>query len=363
LTKPCVFGHFPQESVLFTLDSNMNTLPIIVPARNEEEAIESTLYSFSRAAEHFCDENPGNRVIVILCDNGSSDGTRSKVLSCADALRTDRFEIVLIDEPKAGKMNALLKAIGHLRSLNLNPPAVVFADAEIQWDSDTLSELWKYWRMVQGKADLVGAKIERNRTGPENIWEALESVYYIGYGQGFQGHGILVRLAIGMTYLCDARILPRFFKIPTESGNEDFAISYLVGRSRLHVCPTARVKYTVCNTMGMFFKVKGRHVQECYRLRNWVAKRIFSRLPQRRQHLWAYIFCYRRARTVLAGFVESRTLHVVIGLFTHFRENASPRRLFAAFVLMFPIYNVLKFRACYNLMFGKAKAGWLPYRR
>ena len=272
----------------------MNTLPIIVPARNEEEAIESTLYSFSRAAEHFCDENPGNRVIVILCDNGSSDGTRSKVLSCADALRTDRFEIVLIDEPKAGKMNALLKAIGHLRSLNLNPPAVVFADAEIQWDSDTLSELWKYWRMVHGKADLVGAIMERNRTGPENIWEALESVYYIGYGQGFQGHGILVRLAIGMTYLCDARILPRFFKIPTESGNEDLAISYLVGRSRLHVCPAARVKYTVCNTMGMFFKVQGRHVLEYYWLRNWVAKRIFSRLPQRQQHLWAYIFCYRR---------------------------------------------------------------------
>jgi cellulose synthase/poly-beta-1,6-N-acetylglucosamine synthase-like glycosyltransferase len=362
LTKPCVFGHFPQESALFTLDSNMNTLPIIVAARNEEESIENTLCSFSRAAEQLCLENPGTRVIVILCDNGSKDGTRSKVLSCAGAFRTDRFEIVLIDEPKAGKMNALLKAIGHLRSLNLNPPAVVFADAEIQWDSDTLSELWKYWRMVHGKADLVGAIMERNRTGPENIWEALESVYYIGYGQGFQGHGVFVREVIGMTYLCDARILPRFFKIPDEIA-EDFAISYLVGRSRLHVCPTARVKYTVCNTMGMFFKVKGRHVQECYRLRNWVAKRIFSRLPQRRQHLWAYIFCYRRARTVLAGFVETRTLHVVKGLFTHFREIASPQRLFVALVLMFPIYTILKFRACYDLMFGKAKAGWLPYRR
>jgi hypothetical protein len=217
--------------------------------------------------------------------------------------------------------------------------------------------------MVQGKADLVGAKIERNRTGPENIWEALESVYYIGYGQGFQGHGILVRLAIGMTYLCDARILPRFFKIPTESGNEDLAISYLVGRSRLHVCPAARVKYTVCNTMGMFFKVQGRHVLEYYWLRNWVAKRIFSRLPQRQQHLWAYIFCYRRAQTILAGFTETRTLPVVIGFLTHFREIASPRRLFATFVLMFPIYTILKFRACYDLMFGKAKAGWLPYRR
>jgi glycosyltransferase involved in cell wall biosynthesis len=344
------------------LDSNMNTLPIIVPARNEEEAIESTLYSFSRAAEHFCDENLGTRVIVILCDNGSSDGTHSKVLSCASALRTDRFEIVLINELQRGKMHALLKAIGHLRSLNLNSPVVVFADAEIQWDSDTLSELWKYWRTVQGEADLVAAKIERNRTGPENIWEALESVFYIGYGQGFQGHGEFARLAMGMTYLCDARVLPRFFKIPTESGNEDLAISYLVGRSRIHVCPTARVKYTVCNTMGMFFKVKGRHVRENYRLQNWIAKRIFLRLPQRRQHLLAYIFCYLRAQTILAGFVENRTLHYAIGHQTHFREIASPKRFFVLIFLMTPVYTILKFSARYDLMFGKAKAGWLPYR-
>jgi len=341
----------------------LNTLPIIVAARDEEESIGNTLCSFSRAAEQLCLENPGTRVIVILCDNGSNDGTRSKVLSCADALRTDRFEIVLLDEAKAGKMNALLKAIGHLRSLNLNPPAVVFADADVQWDPHTLSELWKYWRMVQGKADLVGAKIERSGTGPENIWEALESVYYIGYGQGFQGHGVFARFVSGMTYLCDARILPHFFKIPAEIGNEDFAISYLVGRSRLHVCPAARVKYTECDSRGMFFKVKGRHVLECYRLRNWLTKRIFSRLPQRRQHLWAYILCYRRARTILAGFVETRTLHVVKGLLTHFGEFASPKRLFAAFVLMIPIYTILKFRACYDLMFGRVKAGWLPYRR
>jgi hypothetical protein len=54
-----------------------------------------------------------------------------------------------------------------------------------------------------------------------------------------------------MTYLYDARVLPRFFSIPTGTGSDDLAISYLVGLSRLHICSTARAKYTVCSTMKM----------------------------------------------------------------------------------------------------------------
>jgi hypothetical protein len=75
-------------------------------------------------------------------------------------------------------MNALLKAIRHLKSLNLDAPAVVFADAEIQWDSGTLNELWKYWKKVRYTTDLVGAKMERNKSGPQiygRPWTRLPS--------------------------------------------------------------------------------------------------------------------------------------------------------------------------------------------
>lgn len=341
----------------------MVALPIIVAARNEEKSVANTLGSFSRAAERLCVDDPMVRVMVIICDNGSNDGTCFRVRSCAEALKTDHFEIVLISEPKAGKMNALLKAIGHLRSLHLNAPAVVFADAEIQWDADTLNELWKYWKTVQGRADLVGARIERNKSGPENIWEALEAIYYIKYGYGFQGHGVFARFVSGMTYLCDARILSRYSRIPVETGNEDVAISYLVGRSRLHIHSAARAQYIEFDSMKMFIHAHRRHVLECYRLRNWVAKRTFLRLPKRRQQFFTYCFCYLRARTVLAGFVENRTLYVAKGLFTHLKEFLSLKRLFAAFVLMLPIYTFLKFRASCDLMFGKLEAGWLPDRR
>jgi hypothetical protein len=191
----------------------------------------------------------------------------------------------------------------------------------------------------------------------------MDSLAFLGYGHGFQGQGVFARLVVGMTYLCDARILPRFFKIPTDTGSEDLAISYLVGRSKLYVCPTAQVSYTVCNTMTMLFNVRKRQLQEIYRLRIWLTNRFFLRLPKHRRNLPAYICCHYRARRSLARFAETRTLPNVIGFIQHLKEILSPRRFFAVTCLMFPFFTALKFIAYYNLTLGKTKSGWLPYRR
>jgi hypothetical protein len=64
----------------------------------------------------------------------------------------------------------------------------------------------------------------------------------------------------------------------------------------------------------------------------------------------------------MARFVENRALRYDIGFHRHFREIASPTRLFVLFILMTPVFNILKIRAQYDLMFGKAKMGWSPYR-
>ena len=105
---------------------------VIIPARDEEEAIARAVESVARA--------PVSRVLVV--DNGSRDRT-------AEIAR--RAGAVVVREPRRGYGAACLAGLAFLRQ---HPPEVVaFLDADLSEDPAQLAELVA--PIAEGRADLV----------------------------------------------------------------------------------------------------------------------------------------------------------------------------------------------------------------
>lgn len=126
---------------------------LIIPARNEAEALPGVL----ACVPAFVDR-------VIVCDNGSSDGTGT-IAARAGAL--------VVTEPQPGYGAACLRALRYLDEAPLPADLIVFADAD---GSDDLSELPLLLApLIEGRADLViGSRIARAEPG------ALTPVQHFG---------------------------------------------------------------------------------------------------------------------------------------------------------------------------------------
>lgn len=126
---------------------------LIIPARNEAEALPGVLSSV-----------PGCVDRVIVCDNGSTDGTGA-VAAMAGAL--------VVSEPQPGYGAACLRALRYLDEAPLHADLIVFADAD---GSDDLSEMPLLLQpLAQGRADLViGSRIAKADPG------ALTPVQHFG---------------------------------------------------------------------------------------------------------------------------------------------------------------------------------------
>ncbi len=114
----------------------MLTIDILIPARDEQEALPFVLAGLPRSGEGWSVRQ------VVVVDNGSRDGT-------AAVARAAGAQVVA--EPVAGYGRACLGGLAHLRGAP--PDAVVFVDGD---HSDDPSELPRLLApLVAGGADLV----------------------------------------------------------------------------------------------------------------------------------------------------------------------------------------------------------------
>lgn len=108
-------------------------LSIIIPAYNEEKLIVNTLEYL------LADQHLSHCKIIVVC-NGCSDNTAYNVSTFQslinDTLTTRSIDLILIDDPKASKTNAMNIGLNY----NADNP-IVFIDADILISGKTIIEL------------------------------------------------------------------------------------------------------------------------------------------------------------------------------------------------------------------------------
>jgi biofilm PGA synthesis N-glycosyltransferase PgaC len=108
------------------------TITILIPARNEEEIIESKLENIDKVSY------PKEKMEVILADDASTDGTLSKVYDFSQ--RHPELNIKVVKQnPRVGKARVLNTAL--LASTN---DIIIVSDADSFWPSDILLKALPY---------------------------------------------------------------------------------------------------------------------------------------------------------------------------------------------------------------------------
>lgn len=132
--------------------SPLPTVTIIIPAYNEELFIESKLESFLAL------DYPADRLELIVCSDGSTDGTKEKVHRYLSP------RLKLIAHPhRRGKMQVLNEAVSKVSS-----EIVVFSDAEARFHPQALRRLVRHFQFpkvaaVFGWREMRGGREEAAR--------------------------------------------------------------------------------------------------------------------------------------------------------------------------------------------------------
>jgi glycosyltransferase involved in cell wall biosynthesis len=365
----------------------MTILPILIAARNEERNIFSTLASLLTSAEILHRQNDV-RVHIIVCDNNNTDDTQSQIRSFINehAARLSHIgaNVEIIEEKIPGKPNAIKKLIDHTEvSLGLCYDRVVFSDAEVGWSPNSLTALWDY-KANNPATVLVGTNITPRNTG-KSIWAMLEHIPYLGYGKAEspRGQGLYMKFVSGMGYMADRQALSHFTTIPAEIGNEDVALSALVGPENIAIVPDAVVAYNLSESWDEFVKIRGRHVRELIRLERWLENFFFAQLRTEREDANSKILrqlARAKALDAVYSVSESRTLQITKGFLTsehrfglsligirHWLRGMPlfkmPLDYIAITIILMPLaYAYLKIRGKKQLASASDKAGWVPVR-
>lgn len=116
---------------------------VIIPARNEQEAIARVVGAIDRSLVRF----------VVVVDNGSTDDT---------AVRAARAGATVVHEPERGYGAACLRGIEFLRSRQPVPDVVVFLDGDYADDPRQIGQIAA--PVIAGEADLViGSRVTGQR--------------------------------------------------------------------------------------------------------------------------------------------------------------------------------------------------------
>ncbi len=113
---------------------------LVIPARNEAQSLPAVLASVPSCVD-----------VVVVCDNGSSDGT-------GDVAKAAGAQVIVEERPGYGA--ACLAAIAVLRAQRPLPDILVFADAD---GSDDLSEMERLLQPIttDGAELVIGSRIAR----------------------------------------------------------------------------------------------------------------------------------------------------------------------------------------------------------
>jgi cellulose synthase/poly-beta-1,6-N-acetylglucosamine synthase-like glycosyltransferase len=263
----------------------MPAVPVLMSVRNEEILIKKALASIVRAIVYYKDSlddwnylNAGPSFPIYVCDNNSSDNTKLKIREfmneSARILAKYNIGIKIIDEKKQGKVYALRALINCLENDESAEKFdnVIFTDGDIQWETNF------YYEMVTFKKNNPSIKLIGTKLIPDNkkinFWGKAEVIPYYGYGESANsGHGTFSCFISGMGYMADKSVL-HYLKdeIPPVIGNEDVALSVLIGKENIHILNSTGIYYYVSENLVQFIRIRGRHIREQYRIFRWLKK-------------------------------------------------------------------------------------------
>ena len=138
------------------------SVSIIVCAHNEAASIGAKLRSVLESVQG-CPE----RIEIIVCDDGSTDGTG--VIAASLARETD-LPLRLMRLPRGGKAAALREAIAVATG-----EVLVFSDADPLWDEATLRALLEPFR--DPRVGAVAGEVRSLRGGRRGAWRAGEGLF------------------------------------------------------------------------------------------------------------------------------------------------------------------------------------------
>ncbi|MFA5090960.1 MAG: glycosyltransferase, partial [Candidatus Omnitrophota bacterium] len=340
-------------------------LPILIAARNEEASIQHTLGTIVASANVLLAQHPELRVVIVVCNNASTDNTHQVVVDFAGRNNEDRISIEVIDEPKAGKPNAIKALIKYTEEAYYGRfDRVLFSDAEVEWSESAIAALYNHLSNNDGIV-LAGSNITA-REGANSLFSILETFVYYGYGWlAPRGQGLFMRFVSGMGYMANKEALGHLKGMPEKMGNEDVALSALVGPEKIAIVSEAVVKYETSKSWGEFIKIRGRHVRELLRLEKWLVDTYGS----------------KEGRKMTFAVAESRSLNMAVACFTASSNNlefsitgivnwlrgipvlSMPfSHCVVGLTLMAPVYAYLKIRGMKQIAQDPVQTGWEPVR-
>lgn len=253
-------------------------LPMLITARNEELSLPQTVKTLMESAREFLMTHPDFHAAIIISNNASTDETTAAVAQVYAEYQTDllknHISIEVLYEGKPGKINGIRKGIKHIEERFGNKYShIISGDADVKWDKGAVSALWKTAHPDTGpKPLLVGSNV--TPFNKKNLWGFLEHVTYYGYGSmPPRNQGLFMKIVNGMGYLADKSTLHHWDDIPVEIGSDDTALSVLVGTENIAIAADAIVRYDLSEDWDNFFKIRGRHVRETYRIEKWLSEK------------------------------------------------------------------------------------------
>ncbi|MBE9141365.1 glycosyltransferase, partial [Nodosilinea sp. LEGE 07088] len=152
----------PQNLVPLTI---WPKIAVVIPARNEAELIGVAVRS------HLSQTYPGS-LSAVLVDDQSTDGTAAVARAAAIALHQSDSLTVLsgaaLPPGWTGKLWAMEQGFRYLASQTTPPDYVLFTDADIEHDADSLQQL--VTKADRDRLDLVSLMVQLRC---ESVWERL----------------------------------------------------------------------------------------------------------------------------------------------------------------------------------------------
>ena len=150
-------------------------IDVVIPAFNEEDSIGNVISDIPKDLVRE----------IIVCNNGSTDGTRERAHSMG---------VTVLDQPLKGYGNACLKGLEHIQNKEVKPDLVVFLDGDYSDYPDQMNEvvapiIKDGYEMVIGSRAL--GKMEKGAMLPQQVfgnWLATTLIRLI-YGYEFTDLG------------------------------------------------------------------------------------------------------------------------------------------------------------------------------
>lgn len=304
LSKPAVKKQLSEknEQYICLYKKLAVKIPILIAARNEEHAIKNTLsHIIDSLIDHkndlkmICGKIKDDLVFkqlenlefyIFICDNNSIDRTVEKILEFKiqhkKLIDEYKINIFTIKETKSGKLNALRSLLNYLEiNFSNSFDHMIFTDAEIEWGPNIYSKLIDF-KIKNSNVKLIGTQIipKNKKMG---LWGKLELMPYYGYGEASsEGYGMFFKFISGMCYLADRSVLHILKnEIPPIIGNEDVALSAIIGKNNIRILKNAFIYYKVSDDIKQFFIIRGRHIRDLYRLERWLKQWYINRFSKK----------------------------------------------------------------------------------